>query len=107
MQACPPSASYRLRKLARKHRALLTTAVAFLGLLVLGVLVSTALAVRARHAESATRQALEKVRDEQSKTGAALAQVRDEQGKTEAALIKATAQEQTRNQNLRPSPRRC
>ena len=94
VDAGPPSASYRLRKLARKHRALLTTAVAFLGLLVLGVLVSTALAVRAGHAESATRQALEKVRDEQSKTGAALAQVRDEQGKTEVALIKATAQEQ-------------
>jgi serine/threonine protein kinase/tetratricopeptide (TPR) repeat protein len=38
VEACPPSAAYRLRKFARKHRRLLATAGAFLGLLVLAVI---------------------------------------------------------------------
>jgi serine/threonine protein kinase len=38
VEACPPSAAYRLRKFARKHRRLLGTAAAFLGLLVLAVI---------------------------------------------------------------------
>ena len=29
VEACPPSAAYRLRKFARKHRAVLATAAAF------------------------------------------------------------------------------
>jgi serine/threonine protein kinase len=52
VQASPPSARYRLRKLVRKHRAALLTAAAFLVLLVAGVVVSTWQAVRARQAES-------------------------------------------------------
>ena len=47
VEAGPPSAAYRLRKLIRKHRAALTTAGLFAALLVVSVLVSTALAVRA------------------------------------------------------------
>jgi serine/threonine protein kinase len=38
VEACPPSAAYRLRKLARKHRRLLAAGGAFLGLLVLAVI---------------------------------------------------------------------
>jgi serine/threonine protein kinase len=38
VEACPPSAAYRLRKLARKHRRLLAASGAFLGLLVLAVI---------------------------------------------------------------------
>jgi serine/threonine protein kinase/tetratricopeptide (TPR) repeat protein len=38
VEACPPSAAYRLRKFARKHRRLLTAAGAFLGLLLLAVI---------------------------------------------------------------------
>jgi serine/threonine protein kinase len=51
VEACPPSASYRLRKLARKHRRPLATAAAFAGLLVLASLTSTILAIRATRAE--------------------------------------------------------
>jgi serine/threonine protein kinase len=51
VEAGPPSATYRLRRYARKHRVLLTTAAAFLGLLVLGAAVSTWQAVRATRAE--------------------------------------------------------
>ena len=90
-----PSATYRVPKVRPASTgALLTTAAAFLVLLVVGVLVSTALAIRASRAELATRRTLEKMRDEQRKTEAALEQVRNEQGKTEAALTRATAEEQ-------------
>jgi serine/threonine protein kinase len=51
VQACPPSRSYRLRKLLRKHRAAALTAAAFVGLLLAGVAVSTWQAVRATRAE--------------------------------------------------------
>ena len=36
VEACPPSAGYRFRKLTKKHRGLLTTAAAFIALLVSG-----------------------------------------------------------------------
>ena len=52
VEACPPSASYRLRKFARKNRALLVTALAFAGLLALGAAISTWQAVRATRAEA-------------------------------------------------------
>jgi serine/threonine protein kinase/WD40 repeat protein len=51
VEACPPSVGYRLQKTARKYRLALTTAVAFLGLLIAGITVSTWQAIRATHAE--------------------------------------------------------
>jgi serine/threonine protein kinase/tetratricopeptide (TPR) repeat protein len=52
VQAGPPSASYKLRKLARRHRTALRVALAFLTLLVVATAVSTWQAVRATHAKS-------------------------------------------------------
>jgi serine/threonine protein kinase/WD40 repeat protein len=52
VQAHPPSAAYRLRKFARKHRVALTTAAAFAGLLIAAAVVSSWLAVKANHAEA-------------------------------------------------------
>ena len=49
--AGPPSARYRLGKIARKHRVALTAAAAFLALLVLGATISIWQAVRATNAE--------------------------------------------------------
>ena len=51
VEACPPSAGYRLRKFARKHRTALTTVATILLLLVAGVGVSTWQAIRATQAE--------------------------------------------------------
>jgi serine/threonine protein kinase/tetratricopeptide (TPR) repeat protein len=51
VEACPPSVGYRLRKFARKHRAAFVTAAGFAGLLLVGTMVSTWLAVRATRAE--------------------------------------------------------
>jgi WD40 repeat protein/serine/threonine protein kinase len=52
VEACPPTAGYRLRKFARKHKAGLATAVGFVALLVLGTVVSAWQAVRATQAEA-------------------------------------------------------
>jgi serine/threonine protein kinase/tetratricopeptide (TPR) repeat protein len=75
--ACPPSLGYRLRKTARRHKALLTAAAAMLGLLLAGTAVSAWQAVRATRAEQETENALEKVTDEQGRTQDALTAARD------------------------------
>ena len=82
MEACPPSVGYKLTKFVRKHRAALTVASFFVSLLVLGVVVSVVLTVRAGNAEWATKQ-------EQGKTEETLTRVQNEQGKTKAALAQA------------------
>ena len=51
VEAGPPSATYRLKKFANKNKVLIGTAGAFAALLILGVVVSTWQAVRARRAE--------------------------------------------------------
>jgi WD40 repeat protein/serine/threonine protein kinase len=57
VEACPPSASYRLRKSARKYRMPLIVGAAFALLLVAGVVISAWQAVRATDAErEATRK---------------------------------------------------
>jgi serine/threonine protein kinase/tetratricopeptide (TPR) repeat protein len=60
--AVPPSMSYRLRKFARKNRAVITTAAAITLLLLGGILVTTWQALRARRAEAAAQQALLRAR---------------------------------------------
>jgi eukaryotic-like serine/threonine-protein kinase len=67
VEAGPQSATYRLRKFARKHRVALIVAGAFAGLLVVGVVVSTILAIRARTAEAGTKLALGRVTEEERK----------------------------------------
>jgi serine/threonine protein kinase/WD40 repeat protein len=49
--ACPPSAGYRLRKFALRHKAAVTAAALTAAVLVLGLVASTALAVWAMNAE--------------------------------------------------------
>jgi eukaryotic-like serine/threonine-protein kinase len=90
--ACPPSAGYRLRKFASKHRAALTAASLFAALLLVGVLVSTLLAVRARRAESNAKQALTLVQEEQRKTEAAVTQAKKQRARAESALKETSRQ---------------
>jgi serine/threonine protein kinase/tetratricopeptide (TPR) repeat protein len=52
VEACPPSAMYKLRKFARKHKKVLATSAAFVLLLVTGIITSTWQAVRATEAEA-------------------------------------------------------
>jgi WD40 repeat protein len=56
VEACPPSAGYRLKKFVRKHRTALAVAAGFLVLLVADVVVSTWQAGVARRAEEQTRR---------------------------------------------------
>ena len=91
VEAGPPSATYRLRKFARRHRALLTTASLFAALLVTGAVVSTVLAVRASRAEVATREALIRVRDEEAKTQQALTRATEEEKKAKLSEAEARA----------------
>src|SRR6516162_9507724 len=58
VEACPPSAGYKLRKFARKNRKALLPAGAFVLLLVAAATVSTWQAFRATGAETKARQAL-------------------------------------------------
>jgi WD40 repeat protein/serine/threonine protein kinase/tetratricopeptide (TPR) repeat protein len=57
VEACPPSAGYRLRKFARKNRSFLITAGAFVLLLASAALASTWEAIRATEAEKTAREA--------------------------------------------------
>jgi WD40 repeat protein len=52
VEACPPTAGYRLRKFARKNKKLLVTTAAFVTVLLLGVAGSLWQAVRATQAEA-------------------------------------------------------
>ena len=58
VEACPPSASYRLRKFARKHRAALVTLAGFAAVILIAAIVSTLLAIRATTAERLASQRL-------------------------------------------------
>ncbi len=63
VEAGPPAASYRLMKLARKHRGALVTAGAFALLLLLATSVSTYLAIAARAAGRAETKARRRAED--------------------------------------------
>jgi serine/threonine protein kinase len=56
VEACPPSAGYRLRKFGRKYRLPVAIAAAFTGLVVVGAAISIFMAVRAIQAERTTRE---------------------------------------------------
>src|SRR5262249_13750344 len=55
VQACPPSAAYRMRKFLRRHQAGVAMAAAFVTLLAIAAVVSTWQAVRAKGAERLAR----------------------------------------------------
>jgi serine/threonine protein kinase len=67
VEACPPSRSYRLGKFARKYRAALSAAAAFVLLLAIAAGVSASLAVRARQAEGLAQTRLEEVSNEKAR----------------------------------------
>ncbi len=67
VEAGPPSAAYRLRKFARKHRAALATASAFAAVLLAATAISTWQAVRATRAEGLAKENLARARDEEAR----------------------------------------
>ena len=67
MEAGPPSASYRFRKLAWKHRRSLATATALLLLLVAGAVLSTILALWALREEGLANQRLDEATEQKER----------------------------------------
>jgi WD40 repeat protein/serine/threonine protein kinase len=89
VEACPPTAAYRLHKFARKYRTPLRVAGAFLLLLVAGVVMSTWQAIRATVAEQTARcsaQVAQKRKDEADEAKHLAEQRRDELAAVNANL---------------------
>ncbi len=96
VEACPPSATYRLRKFARKHRAALAVVTAFAALLLLGAVLSSWQAIRATRAERnavalalRATQAEQHARRERDRAMAAEAQAKAEEEKAHRSAAEA------------------
>ena len=73
VEACPPSATYRFRKFARRNKAGLATGAVVLVALVAGTGVSAWQAIRATHAEQSARQSLQAESEAHKEAAAAAA----------------------------------
>ncbi len=91
VEAGPPSARYRLGKLARKHRGMIATAAAFAVLLVVGAGVSAALAVREHRAQTRALELARAADLERSRATAAERAALAEEAKSRAAAAEAKA----------------
>jgi non-specific serine/threonine protein kinase/serine/threonine-protein kinase len=78
VEACPPSTGYQLRKFARRYRGPLIAASLVAALLVIGVTVSTWMAVRAAVAESREKIEAEKAKQAAAESRAVLTFFRDQ-----------------------------
>jgi eukaryotic-like serine/threonine-protein kinase len=86
VEAGPPSRTYRLRKLAIKHRVLLTTAATVVALLVGGFALSTWEAVRAFRAEAEARASEKKAQEAADSERAARREAQAAAGAQAAAM---------------------
>jgi len=91
VEAGPPSATYKLRKLARKHRAALTTIGAFAGLLLLAAAISTYLAIQANRSARAARAAEAATRKERDRAVDAEGKAQNEEKKAKQSAAEARA----------------
>jgi non-specific serine/threonine protein kinase/serine/threonine-protein kinase len=91
VQACPPSAWYRLSKAARRHRAAFVTTALVLSALVVGLSLSIWQAIRATRAERAALRAEATTRTERDRAVKAEGQATEaaRKAQTEAAISKA------------------
>ena len=101
VEACPPSATYRMRKLARKYRTPLGVAAAFVLLLIFGALVSVGHAFRATNAEIAAN-------DERDRalTAEQQAQANELRAKAEEVKAKTSAQAALESEAQTRAPRK-
>ncbi|HEY7309887.1 MAG TPA: serine/threonine-protein kinase [Gemmataceae bacterium] len=81
VEACPPSAGYRLRKFARKYRKPLAVAGMFALLLLAGAAVSAWQAIRAREAESVAVEQRDAARESEKETNKARQDIQKERDK--------------------------
>jgi serine/threonine protein kinase len=103
VQACPPSAGYRLRKFARKNRTALATAGAFVLLLAAAAVVSAWQAVVARQAATQAKEAgtaAEQARDDASDKATKLGEKTEELQKKSNELQKKSDELQKKSNEL-------
>jgi serine/threonine protein kinase/tetratricopeptide (TPR) repeat protein len=91
VEAGPPSASYKLRKMVRKHRTALSTAGAFVALLVLASAISTYLAIQATRAERAARKERDRAVDAEGRAQVNLAKAQTEERKAKQSESETSA----------------
>jgi serine/threonine protein kinase len=84
VEACRPTAGYKLRKFARKHKAGLATAIGFAAVLILGTAVSAWQAVRATQAE-----AVAQANEHRADAHAAQAEHKEQEAKNERDQVRA------------------
>jgi serine/threonine protein kinase/Tfp pilus assembly protein PilF len=89
VEASPPTAAYRLRKFARKHKTALATTAAFLLLLVTGTVVSVWQAIRATEAQHLADQHLIDLTKANADTTKALDDTKQAKERTERALTES------------------
>ena len=95
VEACPPSATYRLRKFARKNRAALVTIGSFAVLLLVGAVLSIWQAIRATKAETVAISQAERaiIAEEQSRLERDRAVAAEAQAKAEGEKAERSAAE--------------
>jgi len=96
VQACPPSAGYRMRRLIRRHKLAISTVLLVAAALVFGIVVSTWQAMRARDAE---RLAENRLGAEKSARGQAEA-ARAEEGKQRGLAERRRAESEESRRSL-------
>jgi WD40 repeat protein/serine/threonine protein kinase len=100
VQASPPSATYRLRKLARRYRTPLTITAAFVLLLAVASVVSTWQAIRATQAEQQVTRERDQVIAEKRQKDIALGQKQEALSQKQRALDEATRSKKTAQERL-------
>jgi eukaryotic-like serine/threonine-protein kinase len=98
VQACPPTAGYRLRKFARRNRAAVLTAAAVAASLVAGAAVAAAMAVRATRAETA--EAEQRRSAERNEEDAVAAAAQEKQAREQAQEERKKAEEALKRERL-------
>jgi WD40 repeat protein/serine/threonine protein kinase len=89
VEACPPTAGYKLRKFARKNKKLLVTAACFAALLLLGVVASTWQAVQAQEKEQEANQQRDDAQQQRDEVQALNKQLRATQAQLRSTLYAA------------------
>ena len=74
VEACPPSATYRMRRFARRHKGSLAAAAGFMLLLIAGMVASTIEAMRANRAEQQAHDTAQQMQIEHNRARLALTQ---------------------------------
>ena len=98
VQACPPSAAYRFRKLARRNKALLATGMIVAVTLLTGLAGTTWQAIRARNAERVAKESAQAASENEQKANQQRSEAIAQRDAKEKALAEEANQRQRADQ---------